>query len=46
MVPGIGNRFPRPTVIDDAARKELCDIIDKLKPKVGAIAVASTNRAG
>jgi DNA-binding transcriptional ArsR family regulator len=44
-VPAKDDGLPRPVVIDEAARKEFYDIIMKLKPKVSAIATASTERA-
>jgi DNA-binding transcriptional ArsR family regulator len=37
--------YPQPTTIDDDARQELCKLIEKLQPKVRAIASASTARA-
>lgn len=45
-VPGVDDGFPQPVTIDSAAREELREVIERLQPKVRAIASTSTARAG
>lgn len=44
-IPGPEGQYPRPIALDDRAREELSAVIEKLRPKVRAIASASTARA-
>jgi DNA-binding transcriptional ArsR family regulator len=45
-VPGAEGSYPQPTTLDDHGRRDLRELIEKLQPKVRAIASASTARAG
>ena len=44
-VPGAKGNYPQQVVLDDNARQELGGLIERLQPKVRAIASASTARA-
>ena len=43
-IPGEEGDYPRPTVIDAKARKELQTLLDHLRPEVQAIAARATRR--
>ena len=44
-VPDPAGGYPRPSVVDDAARKQLQALITKLRPQVRTIVTTSTERA-
>jgi DNA-binding transcriptional ArsR family regulator len=45
-VPASDGGYPRPTVLDDPARRQLQKLIAKLRPEVQGIVAAATERGG